>query len=198
MSINFYDNIKIKRLCLDHKFTSFNCGDDDLNDFLFSDSIPHLKELYAVTYLVLKGDDTIAYYSVSNDSIVWNRIGKDLKENICQYLPSEKAEYGSAPAVKIGRFGVDKNYAGKGLGSFLLDGIKTNFTYDNKTGCRFVTVDALNNAQAISFYTKNGFKPLLEKSKMEKRESIPMYFDLFQYNKASELTRINYSSFQNN
>ena len=38
--------------------------------------------------------------------------------------------------------------------------IKSYFVADNKTGCRFLTVDAY--ADAIPFYLKNGFIPLNE------------------------------------
>lgn len=40
----------------------------------------------------------------------------------------------------------------------MLDFIKIFFTDDNKTGCRFLTVDAY--LDAIPFYEKNGFSPL--------------------------------------
>ena len=50
----------------------------------------------------------------------------------------------------------------KGLfvGTFLLNFIKSYFIIDNKTGCRFLTVDAYANA--VPFYFKNGFIPLNE------------------------------------
>lgn len=47
---------------------------------------------------------------------------------------------------------------GMSVGSFLLDFIKRYFTVDNKTGCRFLTVDAY--AVAVPFYLRNGFVPL--------------------------------------
>ena len=39
-----------------------------------------------------------------------------------------------------------------------MDFIKSYFVFDNKTGCRFITVDAY--IDAIAFYGKNGFVPL--------------------------------------
>ena len=64
----------------------------------------------------------------------------------------------SYPAVKIGRLGVSLAMKGQALGSFLLRFIKMFFLLDNKTGCRFITVDAY--AAAVPFYLKNGFVPL--------------------------------------
>jgi hypothetical protein len=47
----------------------FDCGDPDLNEFLFQDSKRYLSQLLAVTYLFEYGDDIVAFYSVSNDKI---------------------------------------------------------------------------------------------------------------------------------
>lgn len=60
---------------------------------------------------------------------------------------------------------------------FLIDFIKAFFIFDNKTGCRFVTVDAYRSA--IPFYEKNGFLPLLEEDDGEMTRLL--YFDLADY-----------------
>ncbi|WP_260458280.1 GNAT family N-acetyltransferase [Bacteroides salyersiae] len=44
------------------------------------------------------------------------------------------------------------------MGTFLLAFIQSYFAINNKTGCRFLTVDAY--ADAVPFYQKNGFEPL--------------------------------------
>ena len=63
---------------------------------------------------------------------------------------------------------------GKSVGSSLLEFIKSFFVIDNKTGCRFLTVDAY--ADAVPFYLKNGFVPLNEEDKED--ETRLLYFDL--------------------
>lgn len=67
--------------------------------------------------------------------------------------------------VKIGRFGVNKEFQGKGLrlGSETLNFIKDWMVTDKKTGCCFITVDAY--ATAVEFYLKNGFLFMGEKEK---------------------------------
>ena len=48
---------------------------------------------------------------------------------------------------------------GGGIGSEALDFVKGWFySSSNKTGCRFVIVDAVNDPQVLSFYEKNGFE----------------------------------------
>ena len=63
---------------------------------------------------------------------------------------------------------------GMSVGSFLLDFIKRYFTADNKTGCRFITVDAY--AAAIPFYLRNGFVPLNDEDVGDPTRLL--YFDL--------------------
>ena len=53
---------------------------------------------------------------------------------------------------------VDNTAKSLHIGSYLIRFIKSYFITDNKTGCRFLTVDAY--ADAIPFYLKNGFIPL--------------------------------------
>ena len=56
----------------------------------------------------------------------------------------------------------------------LLDFIKYFFIENNKTGCRFLTVDAYNNV--IRFYRNNNFKHLKEQE--EDKITSSLYFDL--------------------
>jgi hypothetical protein len=80
----------------------------------------------------------------------------------------------SYPAVKICRLGVDLSMKGQYVGTFLLNFIKSYFVINNKTGCRFLTVDAY--ADAIPFYLKNGFIPLNDED--TDADTRLLYFDL--------------------
>ncbi len=76
--------------------------------------------------------------------------------------PKHRSDY---PAVKIGRFGVNRAYrhTDSHWGSRTLDFIKYWMITENKTGCCFITVDAY--ATAVGFYMKNGFRFLGEKER---------------------------------
>ena len=85
--------------------------------------------------------------------------------------------------------GVDENFQSKHLGSEILTFLKYWFVEpNNKTGCRFLLVDAYNSERTIEFYQRNGFKLLFgtEQQEIEYRRlkditSLPtriMYFDL--------------------
>ena len=81
----------------------------------------------------------------------------------------------SYPAVKICRLAVDENARKLHLGTKLLNFIKGYFAKDNKTGCRFITVDAY--IKAIPFYLKNSFLELTQNDKDATHTRL-LYYDL--------------------
>ena len=158
----------------DTQVASFDCGDRDLNDFFRSDAMLYKNELLAVTYCFedINGK-VIAFFSISNDSLVdkdfekWNKLSRKV---------SNKKRRRDYPAVKIGRLGVHIDHSGGKLGSKILDFIKAWFAFNNKTGCRFVLVDAYNKKEVINFYEKNDFGVVTIKDELKKTRL--MYFDL--------------------
>lgn len=169
-----------RRLTVDYNVKTFDCGDSDLNEFFLKDAVNYLRQLLAVTYVFESKDETVAFFSVLNDKI----INKDtetqntISHKLSRKIPNDKRRP-SYPAVKIGRLGVHLNYQSQGIGCEVIDFIKALFTDDNKTGCRFITVDAYNNEKAASFYLKNSFKFLTEVDKDD--DTRLMYFDLMTF-----------------
>lgn len=121
----------------------FDCGDEDLNDFILNEAKLYRKELLAVSYVLEREDVHLvhAYFSMANDRI---------------------------------SLAVDKTLKGHSIGTYLLNFIKSFFVVNNKTGCRFLTVDAY--APAIPFYEKNGFV-LLNDDDIDAPTRL-LYFDL--------------------
>jgi GNAT superfamily N-acetyltransferase len=165
------DKSSIKRITAEFTIKPFDCEDSDLNEFLFKDSKLYLKNLLAVTYVLETETETIAFYSLFNDQIKKEEV--DGWNNLNRSIPNDKRD-SRYPAMKIGRFGVSKNYKGKKIGSELLIYLKYLFITGNRTGCRFITVDAY--AKSVGFYNKNGFK--LMTSTDENKDTRAMYFDL--------------------
>jgi len=173
-------------------FKPFDCGDSDLNEFFNIDSFKFQKQLLSVTYVIASDIETIAFYSLSNDKISKYEIPENNPWNAFRkkQLVKEKSRLSSYPCVKIGRLGVNKNYQSKGIGEFLLNKIKLDFVTNNKTGCRFITVDAYNNEKTIAFYRRNGFDFLPIKMSEGDNANIRtklMYFDLIQISNALEI-----------
>jgi len=157
----------------------FDCGDPDLNEYFKVDSIAASKELIAVTYALYQGEKAIAYYCVSNDAIRRDLTSNTMFKKIRKLISSPDKRYPSMPAVKIGRFAVDKDVRGTGIGTSLMSGIKYDFTNGNKTGCRFIIVDAYNRPDTTKFYEKNGFSYL--SSVDAGKTTRLMYYDLIQF-----------------
>lgn len=152
-------------------FQDFDCGNCDLNDFFQNDVINYRQKLLGKTYVFLLKKNPkkiVCAFTVSNDSIRSFDLPNARKKKLNEDIPRAK-RFRSYPAVLIGRLGVDKVFNKQGLGSQLLTFIKLMFIHpDNKTGCRFVSVDAYNNNEALSYYKKNGFKFLFSSEEQEK------------------------------
>ena len=158
---------------------AFDCGDADLNDFILRESPLYRKEKLAVTYVLEEGSDInhehiVAFFSLSNDRISMSDFDNKTRYNRFSRRFNNHKRLKSYPAAKIGRLAVDISMRGENLGSYLLKFIKRYFTADNKTGCRFITVDAY--AAAIPFYLRNGFVFLNEEDADEPTRLL--YFDL--------------------
>lgn len=168
------EQIHFKRLSLTDTIKPFDCGDSDLNDFLLKEAQLYIRERLAVTYILENGIDTIAYYCVLNDKVSKVSAPKNLWRKLRSNIPHRK-HISSYPSVKIGRLAVSAKYKKKGIGSNILNAVIFTFSDENnRTGCRFVTVDAYR--EALSFYEKSGFTYLSDED--EKQETRFMYFDL--------------------
>lgn len=171
------NRFQVHKLSEAEAIKSFDCGDEDLNDFILNEAGLYRKCKLAVTYVVIdvSKNEVVAYFSLANDKVSvaeftnraeFNRFRK-------KRFVNEKLIKGY-PAVKLCRLAVATSARGLHLGSFLIDFIKSFFLEDNKTGCRFITVDAY--LAAVDFYRKAGFDYLNE-SDSDSRTRL-MFFDL--------------------
>ena len=168
---------EMRKLDTSEKIESFDCGDTDLNDFILNESFLYREALLAVSYVLENkvNQRSVAYFSLAND-----RISLSDFENKTEFNRFRKHRFvnekrlKSYPAAKICRLGVDLSVKGQSIGSFLLNFIKSYFIIENKTGCRFLTVDAY--AAAVPFYMKNGFVPLNDED-VDSATRL-LYFDL--------------------
>ena len=162
-------------LTQESELSAFECADADLNDFLLNEAKDYQSELLAKTYLLRnpQNNEIVAYYSLLNDVARLDETEKSVRNRINRKIPfaKQRTHY---PAVKIGRLAVSKAYAGLGVGGMILRNLKFIFTHGNRTGCRFLTVDAY--AAATGFYERNGFRFFTDADKDD--DTRLMYFDL--------------------
>lgn len=170
-----FSQFRLVRLTKNHNILPFDCGDSDLNDFLLNDAILYSAQLLAVTYLLETDQETVAFFSMLNDKISiedadsktkWRKYFRDI-------MPNGK-RFKSYPAVKLGRLAVNNNFKGQGIGTVIIDYLKELFVNNNRTGCKYLTIDAYK--QSLFFYERNGFNYLTEQDKDS--DTRLMYFDL--------------------
>lgn len=156
----------------------FHCKDADLDEFFRKDAFLYDEELLGRTYAwinINNPSQIMALVTLANDSVKARYIASTARNRIQRSIVNAKRGR-NYPAVLIGRLGVSSEYRGKGLnvGSQVIDFIKSWFrTADNKTGCRFIVVDAYNNDRTLHFYEKNGFK-YLYRTEQEERDFLEL------------------------
>lgn len=179
----------------------FSCGNSDLDDFFANDATRYAHFLMGKTYCFrLNSDPTkiVCALTLSNDSIRIYDLPRSRRDYMKSLTHHEKP-LRRYPGVLIGRLGVSSEFAGQGIGSEVLKFIKGwFFSSSNKTGCRFVIVDAVNEPDIIAFYEKNGFICLFSSEEQEfiytgGKKGQPaelttrlMYYDLLEMRKQSE------------
>ena len=162
-----------------HNIKPFDCGDEDLNEFLFEKAKRYNSEFLATTFLIENETQTVAFYSIFNDSLKVeeeNFASKNaFKRFLKEFVSHPKRHLKSFPALKIGRLGIDQNFKGKGLGKLIVNNIiSETFESNKKQGCKLITVDAYS--ESLQFYERLNFEYLTENDLNE--ETRQMYFDL--------------------
>lgn len=185
------DHCSLYELTNPKELEGFTCGDQDLDDFFTNDSFNYAKQLLGKSYCYKLDDEpnsVVCAFTLSNASIRVDDLPNARRKKIESGIPHVKSlkDY---PAVLVGRLAVSEDFRSKHIGSDVLEFIKYWFIDpNNKTGCRFITVDAYNNSGTLSFYEHNGFKPVFSSDQQEKEyrhikqevqlKTRLMYFDL--------------------
>ena len=150
----------------------FSCGNKDLDEFFAADYSDYASQLMGKTYAFLDIDNPrefICAFTVSNASIFTNYLPNARRKRIGKDVPQKKRDM-IYPAVLIGRLGVNSKFARRHIGTELMDSIKSWFIdKDNKTGCRYLVVDAYNDDIPIGYYKRNGFDFMFSTVEQEKQ-----------------------------
>lgn len=168
--------MKLVRLTPDTVLAGFDCGDEDLNNFLVEDAKGFLDKRIATSYILEDDGNIVAYFCLLNDKISRQDVTNSQWKRIKGGFP-ERKQFGSYPAIKIGRFAVSSRYRGRNIGTDLMNLLKGMLTERaGYSAFRYLTVDAY--LSAIDFYQKNGFKVLSEKILNDHTRL--MFFDMME------------------
>lgn len=149
----------------------FTCGDHDLDEFFTKDCFAYSRELLGKTYCFKMDENpqtVVCMFTLANAGVRVSDLPNARKRKIEANIPHVKAlkDY---PAVLVARLGVSKDFRSLHIGSDVLSYIKLWFLEPyNKTGCRFIIVDAYNEPSTMAFYEQNDFKMVFSTEQQEK------------------------------
>lgn len=146
---------RIERLERRHDRSRFDCGRLPLDVWLRERADQFDRRDLSRTFVAVRPDSAtvVGYYALSAHCILFEELPDGESKGLPQF---------DLPAVLIGRLAVDRSVQGRGLGSLLLiDALRRCVDIADRTGVRFVEVDALDEA-ARTFYLRFGFRELLD------------------------------------
>ncbi len=142
--------MQVLPLAGNHDRQSFDCGRQELNDWLQQVARQHQDKGLSKTFVAIRDEAptlVCGYYALA------------LAELESQHLPQawRKKLSRRIPGVRLGRLAVDRQYQGKGLGELLLiDALTRARRIYAEAGGIGLFVDALD-AQAAGYYRRFGF-----------------------------------------
>ena len=138
----------------------FTCKDEDITEFFTQDYADYAYQLLGKSYCFVKPDTSaiVCAFTVANSSVKVDSLPSNLRNKLNRKIPNAKRRP-QYPAVLVGQLAVSDLFSGHHVGDELLDFIKSWFIDPlNKTGCRYVIVDAVNHPKVFEYYQRNGFK----------------------------------------
>ena len=147
----------------------FTCKDEDITEFFTQDYADYTYQLLGKSYCFVKPDtsEIVCAFTVANSSVKVDSLPSNLRNKLNRKIPNAKRRP-QYPAVLVGQLAVSDLFSGHHVGDELLDFIKSWFIDPlNKTGCRYVIVDAVNHLKVFEYYQRNGFKFLFSSDEEE-------------------------------
>lgn len=132
-----------------HDVAEFGCGVPSLDEYIVKGALHDQNAGKARTFVIVGGERVVGYFSVSASSVE----PKNATERSAKGQRTQQT-----PAVLVGRFAVDSDYLGRGLGeAMLLEALSKCVQAADTIGARVVLVRAIDE-RARSFYLKYGFE----------------------------------------
>jgi len=190
--INLKKDCEMLILSEKQSISIFDCGNSDLNEFFNRDAIKYKEQMLSRTYFFRHKSSgvVVCAFSFSASSIKTADLPGSRRKKVKEYIPREKS-LKSYPAILIGRLGVAAEFNGQGIGSQLIDAIKTYCFDQFPDFVRYLLVDAYNESAIVRFYQKNDFTAVFSTEEQEKEsyrqpssESLRtryMFYDMMQW-----------------
>jgi GNAT superfamily N-acetyltransferase len=140
----------IEKLRRDHVLDSFDCGKEELNNFLKKQAWNKQQANSAQTYVLAKDLVVNGYYSLAAGSVSHDEATERAKKGLARH---------PIPIILLARLAVNKSLQGKKIGPALLkDALRRAAQAADTIGARAVLVHAKDD-QAKGFYEHFDFEP---------------------------------------
>lgn len=131
-----------------HDLSTFDCGNDVLNDWLIKRAMKNQTSGASRTFVVTSSTTAVGYYCLAAGSVERSLATKSLARNMPEPIP----------VMVLGRLAVDRTYQSKKLGSALLkDALLRVKRVSSDVGVRALLVHAISD-NAKQFYKQFGFQ----------------------------------------
>jgi len=148
-------NLHVEVLAKHHNRIEFNCGNQQLNDYLCKFARQHMTKGISKTFVLIDFDNStkiIAYMTL----VVCEVLTEDIPHHWKNKYPNR------VPAAKLARLAVSMSQQRKGYGELLLiDAMRKTVNVSNSMGIAGLFVDAKHPA-AKKYYNQFGFISLPE------------------------------------
>lgn len=131
-------------------YKEFSCGIQELDDYLKRFARTNHKKGIGKTFVFLKDQRVIGFYTISMASINFENISDAHRQHLPKY---------PIPAARIGRLAVDQSFQGKHIGRILLIDALERIREAAYTIAAYAVIVDAKNAQAKRFYEYFGFLP---------------------------------------
>ncbi|MHB1540460.1 MAG: GNAT family N-acetyltransferase [Steroidobacteraceae bacterium] len=140
----------IEKLRREHVLESFDCGKEELNDFIKRRAWNNQQANSAQTYVLARDLVVSGYYSLAAGAVTHEAATERVKKGLARH---------PTPVILLARLAVDRSLQGRGVGPALLkDALLRAAGAADTIGARAVLVHAKDNA-AKGFYEHFDFEP---------------------------------------
>lgn len=150
--IRFPEDYRLEGLCREHPRRLFNCGQEQVNDWLATKALQHQEKHLSVTKVLLDETGAIAgYYTLATGQFDFG----DLPADLSKRLPRR-----ALPVAVLAWLGVSSNHQGQGLGRLLLaSALRDCFEAGKTFAFIAIILDCINDS-ARAFYQHWDFEQL--------------------------------------
>ena len=135
-------------LAAEHDFSTFDCGEPALDDWLRRHAMPNQISRVSRSYVLVGEGRVIGYYTLAAGAIAVTEAPGRVRRNMPDPIPM----------AVLGRLAIDRGWQGRGLGHLLLrDAVLRTLQAAETIGIRGLLVHALSPA-AKRFYESRGFR----------------------------------------